>query len=46
VFLTLFFFKVSVVDLHRFDADPDPTFRFHADPDPDPTPSFTLFGKS
>jgi hypothetical protein len=35
----------SVVDQHRFDADPfsDPTFHFDADPDPypDPTPSFS-----
>jgi hypothetical protein len=30
----------SVVDRHRFGADPDPTFHFDADtgPDPDPTP--------
>jgi hypothetical protein len=29
----------SVVDRHRFDADPDPdpTFHFDADPDPDTT---------
>jgi hypothetical protein len=24
----------SVVDRHRFDADPDPNFDFDADPDP------------
>jgi hypothetical protein len=26
----------SVVDRHRFDADPDPNFHVDADPDPDP----------
>jgi hypothetical protein len=26
--------KGSVVDGHRFDADPDPTFHFDVDPDP------------
>jgi hypothetical protein len=26
----------SVVDRHRFDADPDPNFHYDADPDPDP----------
>ncbi len=26
----------SVVDRHRFDADPDPIFHFDADPNPDP----------
>ncbi len=26
----------SVVDLHRFAADPDPNFHVDADPDPDP----------
>jgi hypothetical protein len=40
----------SVVDRHRFDADPDPTFYFKADsdpdPDPDPTPNFTNGVKS
>jgi hypothetical protein len=48
----------SVVDRHRFDANPDPDPNFHvdADPDPepdqhdadhaDPTPSFTHVGKS
>ncbi len=29
-------FSNSVVDRHRFDADPDPTFHIDADPDPDP----------
>jgi hypothetical protein len=29
----------SVVDPHRFDADPDPTFHFDADPEPDPDPT-------
>ncbi len=38
--------KSSVVDRHRFDADPDQTFHFAADPDPDPTPSFTHIIKS
>ncbi len=28
--------KDSVVDGHRFDADPDPTYHFDAYPDPDP----------
>jgi hypothetical protein len=37
--------KTSVVDGHRFDADPDPTFHFYAGPDPD-TPSFPDIGKS
>jgi hypothetical protein len=27
--------KVSVVDWHRFDSDPDPDFQVDADPDPD-----------
>ncbi len=38
----------SVVDRHRFAADPDPTFHFDADPDPDPdtTSSITQVGKS
>jgi hypothetical protein len=26
----------SVVDRHRFDADPEPNFHCDADPDPDP----------
>jgi hypothetical protein len=30
----------SVVDRHRFDADPDPPFHFGADPDLDPDPPF------
>jgi hypothetical protein len=35
--------KDSVVDEHRFDADPDPTYHFddYPDPDPDSTLSFT-----
>jgi hypothetical protein len=42
---------ISVVDLHRFDADPDPDLTFHhfdAGPDtnPDPTLSSTHVGKS
>ncbi len=28
--------KVSVVDRHRFYADPDPNFHVDVDPDPDP----------
>ncbi len=48
---SMFFFTLrsytSVVDRHRFDADPDPNFHVDADPDldwhhndADPTPSF------
>ncbi len=35
------YLRVSVVDRHRFDSnpDPDPTFHFDADPDPDPDPA-------
>jgi hypothetical protein len=38
----------SVLDRHRFDANPDPTFHFDPDleSDPDPTPSFTHVGES
>ncbi len=36
----------SVVDRHRFDADPDPTLHFDADPDPDSNQSFTHGRKS
>jgi hypothetical protein len=38
--------KISVVDRHRFDADPDPIFRFDANPNPDPTSNYTQGGKS
>jgi hypothetical protein len=36
-----FIIKISVLDRHRFDAnpDPDPTSHFWADPDLDPTSS-------
>ncbi len=37
---------VSVVDRHRFYADPDPPFHFDADPGQDLHKSFTQFGKS
>jgi hypothetical protein len=30
----------SVVDRHRFDADPGPNFHVDADPDPDPDPDW------
>jgi hypothetical protein len=32
----------SVLDRHRFDANPDPTFHFESDPDP--TSSYTHVG--
>jgi hypothetical protein len=34
--------RVSVVDWHRFDADPEPTFHFDADIDPEPVPFQSL----
>jgi hypothetical protein len=34
--------KHSVVDRHRFDADPDPDQTFHFDVDPDSYPDPTL----
>jgi hypothetical protein len=51
VFLPVFFsftYLSSVVDRHRFDADPnpDPTFQFDAETDPDPSPDFTDVGKA
>jgi len=33
----LSFNKISVADLHHFDADPDPDPAFHFNADPDPT---------
>jgi hypothetical protein len=36
----------SVVDRHRFNADPDPDQTSHFDTDSDPTLSLTLVGKS
>ncbi len=38
----------SVLDRHRFDANPDPTVHFDPDPDSDtdPYPSFTHVGKT
>ncbi len=38
--------STSVVDQHRFHADPDPTFHFDTGPDPDPSISYTRIGKS
>ncbi len=49
VTLRLVFVKpnYSVVNQHRFDANPDPTFHFDVDPetDLDPSPSVTHVGK-
>ncbi len=36
-----FIVRSSVLDRHRFDADPYPTFHYDADPDPDPTSVYT-----
>jgi hypothetical protein len=35
----------SVVDRHRFDADPDLDPNFHVDADPDPGPDWIGIGK-
>jgi hypothetical protein len=40
VILGGFFLYSSVVDRHRFYADPDPNPTFHFDADPDPNPTF------
>jgi hypothetical protein len=37
---------VSVVDRHRFDADPELTFHLGANPDPNPSLRFIHVGKS
>jgi hypothetical protein len=39
IYITL---KSSVVDRHRFGADPDPDPTFHKDADPDPDPALSL----
>jgi hypothetical protein len=48
VFLLFCYFAIplgSVIDRHRFDANPAPAFHFHAAPDPDHTLSFTRVEK-